>query len=148
MACFTVPAAEAIVATVVKKRVKSAEAKGIEPKAKALKASESADNRRFSWGVKFSWLTVMLWGGAILLCLEHIWHGEVVPWPPFLTAMTSAAATGAMLHEIATVGVGMAVLVTAVWGVMVVVTDHVPALRKLLRRKPEAKLPTVAADVA
>ena len=57
----------------------------------------------------------MLWGGVILLAFEHVWHGEVVAWPPFLTAMSDAGATAEMLHEMATVGVCMALLITAVW---------------------------------
>jgi len=65
----------------------------------------------------------MLWGGTALLALEHVWHGEVVPWPPFLTAMENPADIGPMLHEIATVGVAMAITVTAVWGIMVLVAE-------------------------
>ena len=50
-----------------------------------------------------------------LLAFEHLWHGEIVPWAPFLTAMSDKAATGEILHEMATVGVCMAALTTAVW---------------------------------
>lgn len=74
----------------------------------------------------------MLWGGAILLCLEHIWHGEVVFYPPFLTAMSDAADTAVMLHEMSAVGVSMALLVTAVWVVMVLVADHAPVIKRAL----------------
>ncbi len=35
---------------------------------------------------KLMWLANLLWGGALLLAYEHVWHGEVVPWFPFLTA--------------------------------------------------------------
>ena len=66
----------------------------------------------------------MLWGGALLLAIEHIWHGEVVPWPPFLTAMQTPDEIPVMLGEMATIGVGMAVLVTAVWLVMTLVADY------------------------
>lgn len=118
MACFLVPTGEAIVSTIVKKNVP---------------AEKPADGR-VSIHEKLSWLTTMLWGGALLLALEHIWHGEVVLYPPFLTAMYNAADTAEMLHEMATVGVGMAVLVTAVWAVMCVVVDRVPAVRKVLAR--------------
>ena len=66
-------------------------------------------------------LAYMLWGGAFLLCYEHVWHGEVVPWFPFLSAAADPVDTAEMLHEMATVGVAMAVLVTAVWlGVLAV----------------------------
>ena len=67
----------------------------------------------------------MLWGGVALLAFEHIWHGEVVAWFPFLTAMSNAEDAAEMLHEMATVGVGMAVLITVVWGVMCVVADAI-----------------------
>jgi hypothetical protein len=47
---------------------------------------------------------------VILLAFEHLWHGEIVPWPPFLTAMNNPADIAPMLHEIATIGIGMAVM--------------------------------------
>ena len=62
-----------------------------------------------------------------MLAVEHIWHGEIVPWPPFLTAMNNPADIGAMLVEIATVGVTMMALVTAVWGLMVLVSNRLEA---------------------
>lgn len=65
----------------------------------------------------------MLWGGVILLCIEHMWHGEVVPFPPFLTAMNDPSEIPVMLHEMATVGVGMALLVTLVWFIAIFVAD-------------------------
>ncbi len=71
---------------------------------------------------KLKWLRNMLWGGAILLMFEHVWHGEVVPWFPFLTAAADPADAAEMLREMATVGVTMAVLVTLVWLGMVGVT--------------------------
>lgn len=42
------------------------------------------------------------------------WHGEVAPRPPFLTAMQTPDEIPVMLGEMATIGVGMAVLVTVV----------------------------------
>ena len=66
----------------------------------------------------------MLWGGSFLLAIEHIWHGEIIPVPPFLTAMTDPAAIQPMLHEIATAGVTMAVLVSLVWAGMVLIADR------------------------
>ena len=65
----------------------------------------------------------MLWGGSALLAFEHIWHGEVTPWFPFLTAAGNPGDAMAMLHEMATTGVAMAVLVTAVWAGMVAVSN-------------------------
>ena len=70
---------------------------------------------RVPWSTKLKWLGRMLWGGVILLAFEHLWHGEIVPYPPFLTAMSDPADTAEMLHEMATVGVCMALLITVVW---------------------------------
>ena len=64
---------------------------------------------------KQSWITNHLWGGAGLLAFEHVWHGEVTPYFPFLTAASNPQDTAAMLHEMSTVGVSMAALITIVW---------------------------------
>ncbi len=114
MACFLVPAAEAVVTTVVQKVVENREKKA---------GGERTKKTGLSWSRRLSWLNKLLWGGAILLALEHIWHGEVVPWPPFLTAMNNPAEVAPMLHEMATIGVAMAVFVTIIWGIMVLVVE-------------------------
>ncbi len=62
-------------------------------------------------------LSFLLFGGSLLLAIEHLWHGELIFSPPFITAMKSAEDTEVMIHEIATVGVAMAVLVTAAYAV-------------------------------
>ena len=107
MACFLVPAAESLVAAAVEKAEEKKEAKS------ASKKHEKTEKIPFSR--KLKWLTWLLWGGAILLAFEHVWHGEVAPWFPFLTAMADPADKAEMLHEMATVGVSMAALITVVW---------------------------------
>ncbi len=107
MACFVVPTAEAIVTTVVKKKID----KNGETKNPFLK--------------KMNWLNNMLWGGSALLAFEHVWHGEVTPWFPFLTNAANPADAAAMLREMATSGVAMAALVTAVWAGLVVFTNTI-----------------------
>lgn len=114
MACFAVPAAEAIISTAVTKIVK----------AKEKKNEGNADNA-ICFSEKLGWLNRMLWGGSGLLMFEHVWHGEVVPWFPFLTAAADPAETAEMLSEMATSGVAMALLVTAVWVGMVLVSNAV-----------------------
>ena len=74
---------------------------------------------------KLKWLKNMLWGGAALLAYEHVWHGEVVPWFPFLTAAANPEDAAVMLHEMATVGVTMALLVTAAWGCIALAADKI-----------------------
>ena len=94
MACFLVPAAEAVITTaaeaVLKKKEKEAEEKN-------ENAAEEMAAGRVKFSEKLGWLNMMLWGGAILLLFEHVWHGEVVPWFPFLTAASSPESTGEML---------------------------------------------------
>jgi hypothetical protein len=114
MACFLVPMGEAIVATVVQKVVEHREKRAGGAGVKSAGLSRSR---------KLGWLNNMLWGGTVLLALEHVWHGEVVPWWPFLTAMENPAEIAPMLREVATVGVAMAVCVTVVWAVMVLVVE-------------------------
>ena len=108
MACFLVPAAEAIVTTVAAKVLKKREAK------KETEHSELTQER-IPFSRKLGWLRNLLWGGTILLAFEHLWHGEVVPWFPFLTAASDPESAAEMLHEMSTVGVCMAVLVTLAW---------------------------------
>ena len=110
MACFIVTAAEAVVVSTAQK---------VESKKDTTK--QTSDHIPMSR--KLRWLSSMLWGGAILLAFEHIWHGEVVPWFPFLTAMADPGDAAEMFHEMATVGVCMAVLVTLVWVGMCLVAD-------------------------
>jgi len=79
---------------------------------------ESGKIQKIKFSRKLRWLTNLLWGGSALLAFEHIWHGEVVPWFPFLTAVENPESAAEMLREMASTGVSMALLVTAVWGIM------------------------------
>ncbi|WP_262399632.1 hypothetical protein [Yanshouia hominis] len=67
---------------------------------------------------KLNWLSKLLWGGSALLCFEHVWHGEVVPFFPFLTAASDPAEAAVMLDEMASVGGSMALFLTGAWAVM------------------------------
>ena len=100
MACFLVPAAEAVVTTVA---------------TKVIEKNANDDVQKVSFAKKLSVLNKLMWGGCALLCYEHIWHGEVVPFFPFLTAMESPAETAVMLDEMAAVGGTMAVFLTGIW---------------------------------
>lgn len=123
MACFVAPMAEAIVVTIIKKTIEKKERKAIEAGLSPKDYHPEAPST-VAWSRKLGWLNKMLWGGVLLLALEHLWHGEIVPWPPFLTAVNSPADIGPVLFEIATVGSAMAIFVTVVWAVMVVIADR------------------------
>ncbi|MPN26496.1 hypothetical protein SDC9_173921 [bioreactor metagenome] len=124
MACFLVPTAEAIVATIVTKSVEKKEKASAELTMGAESAMIETEGK-IPFSRKLKWLTNMLWGGSALLAFEHVWHGEVVPWFPFLTAASNPADASVMLHEMATVGVSMAVLVTVIWAGMVAVSSAI-----------------------
>ena len=125
MACFLVSTAEAIVVTAAAKAVKNNEMKAASQK-QAKKASiETKQEKHLPWSKKLMILAQLLWGGAFLLCFEHIWHGEVVPWFPFLTAMNDPGDTAEMLAEMGSIGVTMAIIVTVTWAIMMFVADKI-----------------------
>lgn len=115
MACFLVPTAEAVIVTVAEKVATS-------KKASEKKENNTTREGHISFKRKLGWLKTMLWGGSALLAFEHVWHGEVTPWFPFLTNAANPADRAEMLGEMSTSGVAMAVLVTAVWGGMLAVS--------------------------
>lgn len=105
MACFTVPLAGAVAAGAAHRAMKKSSNPFIE---------------------KLPWLTKMALGGSFLLAIEHIYHGEIVMTPPFLTAAREGPeAMSGMFHEMATVGVSMAALLAVVWVGMVLVSEAV-----------------------
>ena len=110
MACFLVPTAEAVIAGVSKKVAKNNEKK------------HTTKEGKIPFSTKLGWLTKMSAFGAILLAFEHVWHGEVVPFFPFITNAVNPKSRAEMFTEMATTGVLMAALITVVWiGMLVVV---------------------------
>ncbi len=114
MACFLVPASEAVITTIAQKAIRSKENKNDTDIVK--------DVPKVHFSEKLGWLNKMLWGGSALLAFEHLWHGEVIPAFPFLTAVQNGE-TADMLAEMGTAGVGMAVLVTLIWSGMLVASS-------------------------
>lgn len=94
MACFLVPAGTAIVTTALRKKIPEK--------------------------LHIDWLNKMLWGGTIMLMVEHIAHKEVVLYPPFLTAGLPE-----IMPELIKIGLPMTISVCLVWAIMVIVaTAH------------------------
>ena len=62
-------------------------------------------------------LEKMLWGGTLMLIVDHIASGELSWQFPFFTALGQTGGWELMWHEILAVGVPMALAVTAVWAV-------------------------------
>ena len=126
MACFLVPATEAVVTTIVQQVAEKKEEKNEGKK-------DSETTLRFS--EKLKWLNGMLWGGSGLLAFEHLWHGEISPFFPFLTAASDPSDAAEMLHEMATSGTAMAVLVTAVWAAALAVSSKIVSSQKEEKKK-------------
>lgn len=104
MACFIAPMSLAIVTTIFRKKIPES--------------------------LKIGWLNVMIWGGVVMLAVEHIAHGEVVPFPPFLTAMQTPAEIPMMLQEMATVGGTMTIAIVFIWLIMVAISQKLPQTQK------------------
>lgn len=94
MACFVAPAAAAMVMTAVRKK--------IDPR------------------LHINWLLALLWGGVAWLIPEHIYHGEVVLYPPFFTKGLLE-----MLPEIIRVGVPMVIAAVLVWAVLGITLNNI-----------------------
>lgn len=99
MCCFLVPGAEAVILF--------AAAGALKRWGRGTAAASAVRH--------FSRLTGLLFGGSLLLALEHLWHGEIMLAPPFITAMKTPEDTAVMLEEISTTGVLMAVTVTCAY---------------------------------
>lgn len=122
MACFLVSAAEAAVVTVAAKVMEKKE-KQTEEVSVSFDGEHVETAHKIPFSQKMKWLSRLQWGGSALLAFEHIWHGEIVPFFPFLSAMNDPADTAEMLGEMATIGTGMALLTTGVWLAMLAVSN-------------------------
>ena len=81
MACFIVPLTQAVVTTIYRKVTKQTDT---------------------FVGRNLKTLELMLWGGSIMLLIDHLVNGELFAWN---------------LREVLTIGVPMSVVVTAVWAI-------------------------------
>ncbi len=104
MACFITPMATGIVTTIFRKKIPAA--------------------------LKISWLNIMLWGGVAMLVIDHIANGEIVLYPPFLTAMQNPAAIPSMVQEMVIVGGTMTIAVVLIWAILVAITSRITHLSK------------------
>lgn len=139
MACFTVPLAEAAVVTAVyfglRYKEKKDEKKRLLNVEKSGNSVDEQPQKREGFASKLLPLIYLLVGGSVLLALEHLWHGEIVPYFPFLTAIDQGKdAVSQMLYEMATVGVTMAAVCTIAWGAALLVKKFV-GKRKAVEEK-------------
>ena len=95
MACFVVPLVQAIATSALRKW---------------------GSNNGFV-GRNLKSLELMLWGGGVMLIVDHIINGELMWKFPFLTAVANGGDWSTVLHEMLTVGVPMSAVLTLVWAV-------------------------------
>lgn len=107
MSCFVVPLVQAVVTSSYRK----ANQKKIEKSHSALLHHIPA-------------LEKMLWGGSVMLVVDHVINGELTWRFPFFTALENAGGGAVMLREMLTVGVPMSLIITAVWAVYALVKSH------------------------
>ena len=81
MACFIVPLTQAVATTIYRKVTKQTDT---------------------FVGRNLKTLEQMLWGGSVMLLIDHLVNGELFAWN---------------LREVLTIGVPMSVVVTAVWAI-------------------------------
>lgn len=99
MSCFVVPLVQAIATSVYRKR-----------NSEAIHNSASSPLKRH-----IPSLEKMLWGGSVMLIVDHVINGELTWRFPFFTALDSVGGGAVMLKEMLTVGVPMSLVLTAVW---------------------------------
>ena len=69
-------------------------------------------------------LEKMLWGGTVMLIVDHVISGELTWRFPFFTALDQTGGAGIMLREMLTVGVPMSLVLTLVWAVYAVLKNR------------------------
>ena len=103
MACFIAPLVEAIAVTAIRK----SGLKGNSPYLQHLPDLEK-----------------MLWGGTLMLIVDHIINGELTWTFPFFTSLGQTGGAAILWREVLTVGVPMALTLTAAWGIWVALKSH------------------------
>ena len=93
MACLVAPATAALVVKVIKKKIPAK--------------------------YHIEWLYQMLVGGTVMLLVDHVLNGEIVPYAPFFTASPAK-----IVSEILRVGVTMTVATVVFWAVMVAIANR------------------------
>lgn len=120
MACFVVSASVGVGVAVARHVVKHHEKK-LELEGKTKEVSKFGSDTK--WSKKLGILELMLFTGSFILAIEHIIHGEIVPFPPFFTAAASYDSAIEMLQEMGTVGTAMLGILVVAWAVTITLLD-------------------------
>lgn len=101
MACFLVPMIQAIATTAYRRRNEKTIS---DPASGILKHNVPS-------------LEKMLWGGTVMLIVDHVINGELTWRFPFFTAFTQTGGLKVFFGELLTVGVPMSLVLTALWAI-------------------------------
>lgn len=107
MCCFLVPLAQAAATSVYRKCC-----------SKKIYSSEASPLLR-----NLPALEKMLWGGSVMLIVDHIINGELTWRFPFFTALSEVNGPAIFLKELLTVGLPMSLTLTLAW-VIYALTRH------------------------
>jgi hypothetical protein len=99
MACFIVPLVQAIGTSIYRK----------------CNEKSIADPASNTFKHHLPALEKMLWGGSVMLIVDHIINGELTWRFPFFTALGETGGASILLREMFTVGVPMSLVLTGVW---------------------------------
>ena len=111
MSCFIVPLTQAVVTSAIRKSNE-----------KHNRSEKSTFTRHLPA------LEKMLWGGSVMLIMDHIINGELTWRFPFFTALELEGGGAVMLREMLTVGVPMSLAITAVWFVYALLKERKKAV--------------------
>ena len=103
MACFIAPLVEAIAVTAIRK---------------------SGLNGNSPYLQHLPDLEKMLWCGTLMLIVDHIINGELTWTFPFFTSLGQTGGAAILWREVLTVGMPMALALTAAWAVWVALKSH------------------------
>ena len=111
MCCFLVPLAQAVAVSAYRKT----HAAAVADPASGMLLRRLPD------------LEKMLWGGTLMLIVDHVINGELTWRFPFFTALGQKGGGEVMLREILTVGVPMALALTLAWTIWAVLKERLAA---------------------
>jgi len=108
MACFIAPLIGAAATSIIRKA-----------QTKAIAAPESSPFLR-----RLPDLEKMLWGGTLMLIVDHIINGELTWRFPFFSALGETNGMAILWREVFTVGVPMLLVLVVAWAVWAIIRER------------------------
>lgn len=116
MSCFIVPLVQAMATSAYRKHLGNVGSKS--------DGVESEGYVKSIWKSELHTLEKMLWGGTLVLVVDHIASGELTLAYPFMTVLGKIGGLEQVFSEMLTAGIPMSLAVTAVWALVVLRKSH------------------------